>query len=65
MSPRADFVDRPNPAFTTLDKDNTCVLNSYQLRARYLGRGVKEKREPRNSGITIAPEVSQPGFTAI
>ncbi len=29
----AEFVDRPNPAFATLDKDNTCVISTYQLRA--------------------------------
>ena len=30
---QADFVDRANPAFTQLDKDNTCVLKHYQLRS--------------------------------
>ncbi len=30
---QAEFVDRPNPAFLELDKDNTCVIKSYQLRA--------------------------------
>lgn len=28
-----EFVDRPNPAFTELDKNNTCVLKAHQLRA--------------------------------
>ncbi len=28
-----EFLDRPNPAFAELDKNNTCVLKSYQLRA--------------------------------
>jgi Ca2+-binding EF-hand superfamily protein len=28
-----EFVDRPNPAFVELDKDKTCVLKTYQLRA--------------------------------
>jgi Ca2+-binding EF-hand superfamily protein len=30
---QADFVDKPNPAFTELDKDHTCVLKHYQLRS--------------------------------
>jgi hypothetical protein len=30
---QADIADKPNPAFDTLDKDHTCVLNAYQLRA--------------------------------
>ncbi len=30
---QADFVDRPNPAFEALDKDHTCSLSIYQLRA--------------------------------
>jgi Ca2+-binding EF-hand superfamily protein len=28
-----EFLDRPNPAFTELDKNNTCVLKAHQLRA--------------------------------
>jgi hypothetical protein len=28
-----EFIDRPNPAFAALDKNNTCVLSTYQLRA--------------------------------
>ena len=43
---QADFVDRPNPAFTTLDKDNTCVLSSYQLRAATSGEESKKKENP-------------------
>ena len=27
-----EFVDRPNPAFTELDKNKTCVLETHQLR---------------------------------
>ncbi len=30
---QADFVDRANPAFAALDKEHTCVLSTYQLRA--------------------------------
>ncbi|MGO9172909.1 MAG: EF-hand domain-containing protein [Rhodomicrobium sp.] len=30
---QADFVDKPNPAFLELDKDKTCVIKTYQLRA--------------------------------
>ena len=44
---QANFVDRPNPAFTTLDKDNTCVLNSYQLRAATS----EEPKKKENPGI--------------
>ncbi|WP_127076119.1 EF-hand domain-containing protein [Rhodomicrobium lacus] len=29
----SDMVDRRNPAFVELDKQNTCRLNTYQLRA--------------------------------
>jgi hypothetical protein len=28
-----EFINRPNPAFTELDKNNTCVLKAHQLRA--------------------------------
>jgi hypothetical protein len=30
---QAEFIERPNPAFTELDKEKTCVLKTYQLRA--------------------------------
>jgi len=30
---QADLVDKPNPAFLELDKENTCVIKTYQLRA--------------------------------
>lgn len=42
----ADFVDRPNPAFTALDTEKTCVLNSYQLRAATSGDQPKKKENP-------------------
>jgi hypothetical protein len=29
----AEFVERANPAFATLDTNNSCVLSTYQLRA--------------------------------
>ncbi len=45
----ADFVERPNPAFTTLDKENTCVLSAYQLRAATSDSGMPKKKE--NPGI--------------
>jgi hypothetical protein len=28
-----EFINRPNPAFTELDKDNSCVLKAHQLRS--------------------------------
>ena len=37
---RADFVDRPNPAFAALDHDKRCVINPYQV-------GVMEARGGR------------------
>ena len=43
---QADFVDRPNPAFIMLDKDKTCVLNSYQLRAATSGEEPKKRENP-------------------
>ena len=43
---QADFVDRPNPAFAVLDKDNTCVLSTYQLRAATAGNELKKKENP-------------------
>jgi len=30
---QAEFVDKPNPAFVELDKEHTCVIKTYQLRA--------------------------------
>jgi Ca2+-binding EF-hand superfamily protein len=30
---QAEFIERPNPAFLQLDKEKTCVLKTYQLRA--------------------------------
>jgi EF-hand domain pair len=42
----SEFVERPNPAFQKLDKENTCVLKSYQLRAATMPQ---QKRE--NPGI--------------
>jgi hypothetical protein len=38
---QADFVDRPNPAFTKLDTDNSCVLKHYQLRSATSGEPKK------------------------
>ncbi len=29
----ADLVDHPNPAFQELDKEHTCMIKTYQLRA--------------------------------
>ena len=43
---QADFVERPNPAFTLLDKDKTCVLSSYQLRAASAGEDIKKRENP-------------------
>ncbi len=38
---QAEFVERPNPAFLELDKDKTCVLKTYQLRAATSPQGPK------------------------
>jgi Ca2+-binding EF-hand superfamily protein len=44
-----DFVDKPNPAFTALDTEKTCVLKTYQLRA----------------SITDDPKRTNPGMSPI
>ena len=41
---RAEFVDRPNPAFTLMDTGKTCVLNSSQI------AGARSKTEYDVSG---------------
>jgi hypothetical protein len=41
----AEFVDRPNPAFVELDKEKTCVLKTYQLRAATMP-GAPKKDNP-------------------
>lgn len=46
---QADFVDRANPAFAALDKEHTCVLSTYQLRAATNNDTAPAKRE--NPGI--------------
>jgi hypothetical protein len=43
-----DFASRPNPAFEELDKEHTCVIKTYQLRA----------------AITDAPKQGNPGTPA-
>jgi Ca2+-binding EF-hand superfamily protein len=45
----AEFVDRPNPAFTTLDTENKCELSTYQLRAATSDSAMPKKKE--NPGI--------------
>ncbi len=40
-----EFVDRPNPAFAALDKDNTCVLSTYQLRAATSDSATPKKKD--------------------
>jgi EF hand len=52
---QAEFVDKPNPAFLELDKENTCVIKSYQLRAAISDDGKKAA----SSGMT--PSGSSPG----
>jgi Ca2+-binding EF-hand superfamily protein len=52
---QADFVDKPNPAFLELDKENTCVIKSYQLRAAISDDGKKSA----SPGMT--PSSSPPG----
>lgn len=40
---RAEFVDRPNPAFTLLDKNKTCQLTSTELSG---GRQLLQQKKP-------------------
>jgi hypothetical protein len=47
---QADFVDRPNPAFAELDKEKTCVLKTYQLRA-----AISDDPKKSNPGMTPIP----------
>jgi Ca2+-binding EF-hand superfamily protein len=49
----SDFVDKPNPAFLQLDKDNTCVIKTYQLRAAITDDG--SKSNPASSGSSAPP----------
>jgi Ca2+-binding EF-hand superfamily protein len=42
----ADLVERPNPAFVALDKDNTCVLSTYQLRAATSAEATRKRDNP-------------------
>jgi Ca2+-binding EF-hand superfamily protein len=51
----ADLVDHPNPAFKELDKDNTCVIKTYQLRA-----AITDEPKSTNPG-TPAASGSSPG----
>ncbi len=46
----ADFVERPNPAFLELDKENTCVLKTYQLRA-----AISDEPKRTNPGMSAPP----------
>lgn len=50
---QSDFVDKPNPAFLELDKENTCVIKAYQLRAAISDDGKK-------SSSSSAPSTSSP-----
>jgi Ca2+-binding EF-hand superfamily protein len=51
---QADFVDKPNPAFLELDKDKTCVLKTYQLRASITG-------ESKRTNPGVQPISGPPG----
>ena len=65
---QADFVDMPNPAFAALDKDKTCVLSSYQLRAATSGDEPKKGTPPDSiatTGSHIRLKDRQLAFTAI
>jgi Ca2+-binding EF-hand superfamily protein len=42
----AEFVERPNLAFATLDRDNACVLSTYQLRAATSESASPKKENP-------------------
>jgi len=46
----ADIVNKPNPAFVQLDKDNTCVLKTYQLRA-----AITYEAKKTNPGVSAIP----------
>jgi Ca2+-binding EF-hand superfamily protein len=41
-----EFLDRPNPAFTELDKNNTCVLKAHQLRAAIIAEPKQDNPGP-------------------
>ncbi len=43
---QSEFVERPNPAFEELDKQKTCILQTYQLRAA-------TAEEPKRDNPTI------------
>ncbi len=47
---QAEFVDRPNPAFAVLDKDKTCVLSTYQLRAATSDEKMGKRENPAIPG---------------
>jgi EF-hand domain pair len=46
----ADMLDKPNPAFVQLDKQNTCVLKAYQLRA-----SIMHEEKKSNPGMASTP----------
>jgi Ca2+-binding EF-hand superfamily protein len=50
----ADLSDRPNPAFQELDKEHTCIIKTYQLRA-----AISDEIKQGNPGA--APTASPPG----
>ncbi len=52
----ADLVDKPNPAFLELDKDNTCVIKTYQLRA-----AISDSAKPGNPGSSGSGSSTPPG----
>lgn len=47
---QAEFVERANPAFAALDKDNTCVLTTYQLRAATSDEKTGKRENPAIPG---------------
>ncbi|MGO8952116.1 MAG: EF-hand domain-containing protein [Rhodomicrobium sp.] len=47
---QAEFVDKPNPAFLELDKDKTCVIKTYQLRA-----ALSDQAKRTNPGSVSTP----------
>ncbi|MGO9484821.1 MAG: hypothetical protein ACLPX9_09605 [Rhodomicrobium sp.] len=53
---QADLVDRPNPAFLELDKDHTCVIKTYQLRAAISDDGKRD-----NPGVPGVSGSAPPG----
>jgi Ca2+-binding EF-hand superfamily protein len=53
---QAEFIDKPNPAFVELDKENTCVIKTYQLRA-----AISDSPKSTNPGTSGSGSSAPPG----